>query len=112
MGDSLEITANVAVQSSTSVLTGVSRSRSDTIEGNLVLVSSMPIHHFESNLAVANDGAQPEMKNVSRVRDKLTETTERPNETEGTLSIQRQVELHLQQATSHEDLCEVRYIDW
>ena len=111
MGDSLEITANVAVQSSTSVLTGVSRSRSDTIEGNLVLVSSMPIHHFESNLAVANDGAQPEMKNVSRVRDKLTEK-DFPNETEGTLSIQRQVELHLQQATSHEDLCEVRYIDW
>ena len=116
MGDSLEITANVAVQSSTSVLTGVSRSRSNTIEGNLVLVSSMPIHHFESNLAVANDGAQPEILNkralaiVSRLRDKLT-GKDFPNETEETLSIQRQVELHLQQATSHEDLCQC-YIDW
>jgi len=97
VGDSLEITANVAVQSSTSVLTGVSRSRSDTIE-------------------VANDGAQPEILNkralaiVSRVRDKLT-GKDFPNETEGTLSIQRQVELLIQQATSHENLCQC-YIGW
>jgi hypothetical protein len=48
--------------------------------------------------AVVNDGPQPEILNkraltiVSRVRDKLT-GRDFPNETEGTLSIDRQVEL-------------------
>jgi len=92
----MEITATAAANSS-SVLNGVSRSKSDTIEVN-------------------NDGAQPEILNkralaiVSRVRDKLT-GRDFPYETEGTLSIQRQVELLVQQATSHENLCQC-YIGW
>lgn len=63
-----------------------------------------------------NDGPQPEILNkralaiVSRVRDKLT-GKDFPNETEGTLSIRRQVELLIQQATSHENLCQC-YIGW
>ena len=65
---------------------------------------------------MANDGAQPEILNkralaiVSRVRDKLT-GRDFPYETEGTLSIPRQVELLVQQATSHENLCQC-YIGW
>ena len=79
--------------------------------------------YLESNIneillivLVANDGPQPEILNkralaiVSRVRDKLT-GRDFPNETEGTLSIQRQVELLIQQATSHENLCQC-YIGW
>ena len=67
-------------------------------------------------IPVTNDGAQPEILNkralaiVSRVRDKLT-GRDFPYETEGTLSIQRQVELLVQQATSHENLCQC-YIGW
>lgn len=65
---------------------------------------------------MANDGPQPEILNkralaiVSRVRDKLT-GRDFPNETEGTLGIDRQVELLIQQATSHENLCQC-YIGW
>lgn len=69
------------------------------------------------HFSVANDGGpQPEILNkralaiVSRVRDKLT-GRDFPIETEGTLSIDRQVELLIQQATSHENLCQC-YIGW
>ena len=112
----MEITATAAANSS-SVLNGVSRSKSDTIEGNLLFFhfycSRVPINQL---ILVTNDGAQPEILNkralaiVSRVRDKLT-GRDFPYETEGTLSIQRQVELLVQQATSHENLCQC-YIGW
>nr|WIM49540.1 HIF1a pathway protein [Daphnia magna] len=98
VGDSMEITANAAANSSSVLNAAISRSKNDIAE------------------ATANDGPQPEILNkraltiVSRVRDKLT-GRDFPNETEGTLGIDRQVELLIQQATSHENLCQC-YIGW
>jgi len=82
----------------------------------LKVVENIIIYTYIFFPAVVNDGPQPEILNkraltiVSRVRDKLT-GRDFPNETEGTLSIDRQVELLIQQATSHENLCQC-YIGW
>lgn len=60
------------------------------------------------------DGSQPESVNkkavliISRVRDKLT-GNDFPNEE--TLTVPKQVELLIQQATSNENLCQC-YIGW
>lgn len=60
------------------------------------------------------DGSQPESVNkkavliITRVRDKLT-GNDFPNE--DTLTVQKQVDLLIQQATSNENLCQC-YIGW
>ena len=119
----MEITANAAASSGSVLSAGISRAgKSEISDGKEIylprflnfLAIHVPLLHCI--FVVTNDGPQPEILNkralaiVSRVRDKLT-GRDFPNETEGLLSIQRQVELLIQQATSHENLCQC-YIGW
>ena len=119
----MEMTANAAASSGSVLNAGISSraSKSEIADGTIFPLYMLWILHKFSNtfvqlFLVTNDGPQPEILNkralaiVSRVRDKLT-GRDFPNETEGLLSIQRQVELLIQQATSHENLCQC-YIGW
>lgn len=114
----MEITANAAASSSSVLNAAISRSKNDIAEGIYIIIF---IVMWSASIymcfpATVNEGPQPEILNkraltiVSRVRDKLT-GRDFPNETEGTLGIDRQVELLIQQATSHENLCQC-YIGW